>query len=267
MQSPPPPILKHYRIGEILGRGAFSKVISAYSDKLKMQVAIKIINKKDRSSKFLYRERTIALESKHKNIVKCFEILTTPSKVYIVLELCSDGDLMTYISRKGKLREDLGRCYFKQLAAAMKYLHNKGIVHRDLKCDNLLLDNVYLKVSDFGLSRKVKYGAKCHVVVPSTTNCGTINYMAPEVIKKIPYDPKAADVWSMGVTLYVMLTGYLPFNPLDERLLQRQMEHRIAYPITLSVSPEVKDLILRMLHPVAEERIQLDGILNHPWVL
>ncbi|KAM3842540.1 testis-specific serine/threonine-protein kinase 1-like [Diretmus argenteus] len=269
MQRPPPPFLEHrgYRIGEILGRGAFGTVISAYSDKLKMQVAIKIINKKDIWWKFLYRERTIALELKHKNIVKCFEILTTPSKAYIVMELCSDGDLMTYIVKNGRLTEDQSHCYFKQLAAAMKYLHNKGIVHRDLKCDNLLLDNLDLKVCDFGLSRKVKYSAKRHAVVLSTTNCGTKQYMAPEVIKKIPYDPKAADVWSMGVTLYEMLTGYLPFSSKDKRLLQRQMEHRIAYPITVSVSPEVKDLILCMLHPVAEERIQLDGILNHPWVL
>ncbi|KAM3874324.1 testis-specific serine/threonine-protein kinase 3-like [Diretmus argenteus] len=324
MQRPPPPFLEHrgYRIGEILGRGSFGTVISAYSDKLKMQVAIKIINKKDIWWKFLYRERTIALELKHKNIVKCFEILTTPSKAglkwlsdksafllavtsakcvselralsviawflrwnsdgsgvtlwpngaflpkaYIVMELCSDGDLMTYIVKNGRLTEDQSHCYFKQLAAAMKYLHNKGIVHRDLKCDNLLLDNLDLKVCDFGLSRKVKYSAKSHAVVLSTTNCGTKQYMAPEVIKKIPYDPKAADVWSMGVTLYEMLTGYLPFSSKDKRLLQRQMEHRIAYPITVSVSPEVKDLILCMLHPVAEERIQLHGILNHPWVL
>uniref|UniRef100_A0A3Q2CPZ6 Testis-specific serine/threonine-protein kinase 1-like n=1 Tax=Cyprinodon variegatus TaxID=28743 RepID=A0A3Q2CPZ6_CYPVA len=163
--------------------------------------------------------------------------------VYVVMELCPNGDLKDFIASKGTLEE------------AIQYLHGINIAHRDIKCDNLLLDTNYnLKLCDFSISKRLAYtNGK---LVLSSDFCGTPNYQAPEILKHRPYNPKLNDVWSMGIVLYEMLFGSLPFkNRNREEFVRLQMKRRITFPTTSSVSTQAKELIHSILQPVPENRI------------
>uniref|UniRef100_A0A3Q2CPY5 Testis-specific serine/threonine-protein kinase 1-like n=1 Tax=Cyprinodon variegatus TaxID=28743 RepID=A0A3Q2CPY5_CYPVA len=175
--------------------------------------------------------------------------------VYVVMELCPNGDLKDFIASKGTLEE------------AIQYLHGINIAHRDIKCDNLLLDTNYnLKLCDFSISKRLAYtNGK---LVLSSDFCGTPNYQAPEILKHRPYNPKLNDVWSMGIVLYEMLFGSLPFkNRNREEFVRLQMKRRITFPTTSSVSTQAKELIHSILQPVPENRITVNGLLESPWLL
>uniref|UniRef100_A0A3Q1H9H6 non-specific serine/threonine protein kinase n=1 Tax=Acanthochromis polyacanthus TaxID=80966 RepID=A0A3Q1H9H6_9TELE len=163
------------------------------------------------------------------------------------MELCKNGDLSNYISVQGALEESSSCRLFKQLCTALRYLHNMDVAHRDLKCENLLLDmHNNIKVCDFGSYVDGQ-------MVLSETYCGTAAYAAPEILKRLPYNPKVSDVWSMGVVLYMMLYASLPFNDSNiTRMVKEQMEHCINFPEIPPVSSEAKALIHRILHSVVE---------------
>jgi len=148
---------------------------------------------------------------RHPNIVRLNEVLAGRTKIYIILELITGGELFDRIARQGKLRENEARKYFQQLIDAIDYCHGKGVYHRDLKPENLLLDSRgNLKVSDFGLSTLSQNGVSL-----LHTTCGTPNYVAPEVLSSDGYYGSAADIWSCGVILYVLMANYLPFEGND----------------------------------------------------
>uniref|UniRef100_W5NNP1 non-specific serine/threonine protein kinase n=2 Tax=Lepisosteus oculatus TaxID=7918 RepID=W5NNP1_LEPOC len=260
-----------YTLGISLGEGSYAKVKSAYSDRLKTNVAVKIINRRkapaDFLEKFLPREMEILAVLNHRNVVKTFEIFeTSDGKVYMIMELGVQGDLLEFIKFRGALPEDFCRKLFRQLALAIKYIHDLDIVHRDLKCENLLLDKDFnIKVSDFGFCRR------CHLedanIVLSKTFCGSAAYAAPEVLQGIPYNPKVYDIWSMGVVLYIMLCGSMPYDDSNiKKMLKIQKEHRVDFPRTKNLAPECKDLIYRMLNPEVSRRIEIDEILDHAWL-
>ncbi|XP_030623964.1 testis-specific serine/threonine-protein kinase 1-like [Chanos chanos] len=261
-----------YTLGISLGEGSYAKVKSAYSNRLKTNVAVKIINRKKAPSdfleKFLPRELEILASLNHRNIVRAYEIFeTSEGKVYMVMELGVQGDLLEFIKFRGALPEDFSRKLFCQLSSAIKYVHDLDVVHRDLKCENLLLDKDFnLKVSDFGFSRRISYDESGRMVL-SKTFCGSAAYAAPEVLQGIPYNPKVYDIWSMGVVLFVMLCGSMPYDDSNvKKMLKIQKEHRVNFPRSKSVPTECKDLIYRMLNPDVARRIEIDDILEHSWL-
>ena len=163
----------------------------------------------------------------HKSIVKLMEVLASRTKIFIVIELVTGGELFDKIVSAGRLDEDKARLYFRQLVDGVEYCHSKGVCHRDLKPENLLLDeNGMLKISDFGLSALYDGDADGNSSRSQLlhTTCGTPNYVAPEVLADKGYDGRTADVWSCGVILYVLLAGFLPFDEPTMTALFRKIQ-------------------------------------------
>ncbi|THG23556.1 hypothetical protein TEA_003925 [Camellia sinensis var. sinensis] len=194
------------------------------------------------------------------SLVQC-DPWVSGASVYIA-GLWFSGSLSLSVSlvHKGRLSENESRCYFQQLIDAVAHCHSKGVYHRDLKPENLLLDSHgNLKVSDFGLSALPQQGVEL-----LHTTCGTPNYVAPEVLCHRGYDGAAADVWSCGVILYVLMAGYLPFDDIDlPTLYQKINVAEFSCPIWFS--PGAKSLIHKILDPNPEIRIKIEGIKNDPW--
>ncbi|RVX22350.1 CBL-interacting serine/threonine-protein kinase 7 [Vitis vinifera] len=203
-------ILGKYKLGRLLGRGSFAKVYQAHSITDGTAVAVKIMDKarsvEAGMESRIVREVTAMRSLQHPNILKIYEIMATKSKIYLIIELAKGGELFTKISRRGRLTEAAARRYFQQLVSALLFCHQNGVAHRDMKPQNLLLDqDGNLKVSDFGLSAlpdQLKNGL-LH------TACGTPAYTAPEVVSRKGYDGEKADAWSCGVILFVFLSGFL----------------------------------------------------------
>nr|XP_003474704.1 testis-specific serine/threonine-protein kinase 1 [Cavia porcellus] len=261
-----------YIMGINLGEGSYAKVKSAYSERLKINVAVKIIDRKkaptDFLEKFLPREIEVMAILNHRSIIKTYEIFeTSQGKVYIVMELGVQGDLLEFIKTQGALQEDDARKKFQQLSSAIKYCHDLDIVHRDLKCENLLLDKDYnIKVSDFGFSKRCMRDDSGQLAL-SKTFCGSAAYAAPEVLQGIPYQPKVYDIWSLGVILYIMVCGSMPYDDSNiKKMLRLQKEHRVNFPRSKHLTSDCKDLIYHMLHPDVHRRLRIDDILSHSWV-
>ncbi|NWX73030.1 TSSK1 kinase, partial [Alca torda] len=213
---------KGYSLSKTLGEGSYGKVKSAYCDRLKCNVAIKIINKnetpQDCLERFLPREIEALKRLHHPSIIKTYEIFeSSAGKVYIVMELGEKGDLLDYIKTTGAMKEDIARIKFKQLASAIKHCHDLDIAHRDLKCENILLDeNLNIKLSDFGFSKSLSRDGNGKTIL-SKTFCGSAAYAAPEVLQGIPCDPRISDIWSLGVILYTMVYALMPFDDSNVR--------------------------------------------------
>ncbi|KAG7543422.1 Protein kinase-like domain superfamily [Arabidopsis thaliana x Arabidopsis arenosa] len=253
-----------YEVGRTVGEGTFAKVKFARNTDTGENVAIKIMAKstilKNRMVDQIKREISIMKIVRHPNIVRLYEVLASPSKIYIVLEFVTGGELFDRIVHKGRLEETESRKYFQQLVDAVAHCHWKGVYHRDLKPENLLLDTYgNLKVSDFGLSALPQQGVEL-----LRTTCGTPNYVAPEVLSGQGYDGSAADIWSCGVILFVILAGYLPFSETDLPGLYRKI-NAAEFSCPPWFSAEVKFLIHRMLDPNPKTRIQIQGIRKDPW--
>ncbi|KAJ0091627.1 hypothetical protein Patl1_14347 [Pistacia atlantica] len=273
-----------YHLGRTIGEGTFAKVKLGVDTTNGQYVAIKIIDKhmvletdlKDKSviekssaklitsnsSKFklqVQREiRTMKLLH-HPNIVRIHEVIGTKTKIYIVMEYVSGGQLSDKLSYVKKLSEPEARKIFQQLIDAVDYCHNRGVYHRDLKPENLLLDSKgNLKVSDFGLSALRKPGDIL------TTACGSPCYVAPELLSNKGYDGAAADVWSCGVILFELLAGYLPFDDRNLMVLYRKIagaEYKFPHWFTESQ----KNLISRILNPIPKTRITMLEITEDSW--
>ncbi|CAL9224835.1 unnamed protein product [Arabidopsis halleri] len=253
-----------YEVGRTVGEGTFAKVKFARNTDTGENVAIKIMAKstilKNRMVDQIKREISIMKIVRHPNIVRLYEVLASPSKIYIVLEFVTGGELFDRIVHNGRLEESESRKYFQQLVDAIAHCHCKGVYHRDLKPENLLLDtNGNLKVSDFGLSALPQQGVEL-----LRTTCGTPNYVAPEVLSGQGYDGSAADIWSCGVILFVILAGYLPFSETDLPGLYRKI-NAAEFSCPPWFSAEVKFLIHRILDPNPKTRIQIQGIRKDPW--
>ncbi|MEW5318425.1 MAG: hypothetical protein WDW38_009648 [Sanguina aurantia] len=207
--------LANYRLGKTLGIGSFGKVKVAEHVLTGHKVAIKILNRKkiqamDMEEK-VRREIKILRLFMHPHIIRLYEVIETPSDIYVVMEYVKTGELFDYIVEKGRLMEDEARHFFQQIVSGVEYCHRNMVVHRDLKPENLLLDSkMSLKIADFGLSNVMRDG---HFL---KTSCGSPNYAAPEVISGKLYAGPEVDVWSCGVILYALLCGSLPFD--DENI-------------------------------------------------
>ena len=199
-----------YRVGKALGSGSYATVKEAHSQRHKCKVAIKIISKKkapdDYLEKFLPREIDVVKYLRHPSLVLFYQCIETTNRMYMIMELAPNGDLLDRVRKMKKIPEQQAAVWFSQLVNGMEYCHDKGVVHRDLKCENLILDaENNLKVTDFGFARagmKPKDG----MVPLSETYCGSYAYAPPEILTGTPYPPQYADIWSMGVVLYVMVS-------------------------------------------------------------
>lgn len=256
-----------YELGATLGRGNFGLVKLAVNRETGEQFAVKIVKKEvleDETTANVDIKREIAIMKAldHNNIVALNDVLYSPKRVFMVMELVRGGELFESIVRNGRQDEDTARKYFHQLIDAVHYCHHRGVYHRDLKPENLLLgENGELKITDFGFSAMKDYGA--HLL---HTNCGSPHYCAPEVWSGTQdgYDGRKNDAWSCGIILYVMLTGKQPFYGDDEDLLLEMVKEGVVeYPDYLTDGS--KDLIQKLLERDPKKRYSLSKVKRHPW--
>ncbi|KAK6914015.1 Protein kinase domain [Dillenia turbinata] len=257
-------ILGKYEMGQLLGRGSFAKVYQARSIADGSIVAIKVIDKEATMNASMepriIREVAAMRRLQHPNILKIHEVLATKSKIYLVMELATNGELFNKIAKRGRLTESSARRYFQQLVSALIFCHQNGVVHRDIKPQNLLLDEQgNLKVSDFGLSAL----PELHDTILHTA-CGTPAYTAPEVISRRGYDGAKADAWSCGVILFVFLAGFLPFDDSNLVTMYRKIQRKeFTYPPWISKS--AKWLISQLLDPNPNTRISINNLMHSSW--
>ena len=253
-----------YVLGKTLGSGTYAKVKVALCVKTNKQVAIKIISKKsapkDFFTNYLPREIISMKLVEHENVTKLYKVITTDHHTYLVMELAENGDLLDYINARRYLSEPTARNFFGDFVNGMDMCHSMHVVHRDLKCENLLLNaDLRLKIGDFGFSRM--YEDK-----KLETYCGSHAYAAPEVLLGTPYNGEKADTWSMGVVLYAMVMGRLPFNDPNVKTLLSKISTRPLY-FAPRVSEECKDLITKLLSINPMDRPSMTAIKNHKWML
>jgi len=210
----------------------------------------------------------------HAGVVRFYEWFETSTRLFLVMELLGGGDLLDYILEHGCLSEDMACRLFREICEAVAYLHARGVVHRDLKPENVMLttrsDDFHAKVVDFGLARKNVQSRDCR------TFCGTPQYFAPEVISTLKDRAEGSesgygtqvDAWSLGVVLYIMLSGAPPFDDEDGRLYRRILDGRFEFdvPQFRAVSSEAKDLVRGLLSVNPKERLTVPQALEHPWL-
>ncbi|KAJ7965862.1 Non-specific serine/threonine protein kinase [Quillaja saponaria] len=253
-----------YEVGRTIGEGTFAKVKFAQNTETGESVAMKVLDRstiiKHKMVDQIKREISIMKLVRHPYVVRLHEVLASRTKIYIILEFITGGELFDKIVHHGRLSEAESRRYFQQLIDGVDYCHSKGVYHRDLKPENLLLDSLgNLKISDFGLSALPEQGVSL-----LRTTCGTPNYVAPEVLSHKGYNGAVADVWSCGVILYVLMVGYLPFDELDLTTLYIKIEKaEFTCPSWLPVG--AKSLICRILDPNPETRITIEQIRSDEW--
>ncbi|XP_021767358.1 CBL-interacting serine/threonine-protein kinase 14-like [Chenopodium quinoa] len=259
-------LFRKYQIGGLLGAGGFAKVYLALNIHSGQKVAIKVMSKQKINEKNIMsnikREITIMGRLRHPNIVRLYEVLACKRKVYFVIELAKGGELQARIKDNHHFSEELSRMYFQQLISAVGYCHFRGVVHRDLKPQNLLLHDGKLKVSDFGLGAiRVLKDRNDQLL---RTKCGTPAFVAPEMLHRREYDGAMVDIWACGVILYLLTVGYLPFDhPNQMAMYRRIMEGRFFCPKWMS-----SDLIRflgRLLEKNPNNRITIDEIVHDPW--
>ncbi|XP_058803342.1 serine/threonine-protein kinase ULK2 isoform X3 [Phymastichus coffea] len=268
-----------YNSKDLIGHGAFAVVFKGrHRKKLNFVVAIKSITKKNlaKSQNLLGKEIKILkelTELHHENVVALLDCKESNLNVFLVMEYCNGGDLADYLTvAKGTLSEDTIRVFLKQLAGAMKALHAKGVVHRDLKPQNILLSHhcgkqcpqphqITLKIADFGFARFLRDG------VMAATLCGSPMYMAPEVIMSLQYDAKA-DLWSLGTIVFQCLTGKAPFQAHTPQALKQFYEKHanLGPKIPSGTSPELSNLLMGLLRRNARDRMPFDEFFNHPFL-
>ncbi|XP_021759817.1 CBL-interacting serine/threonine-protein kinase 8-like isoform X2 [Chenopodium quinoa] len=237
-----------YEIGRTIGEGTFAKVKFAQNTETGESVAMKVLDRsailKHKMVEQIKREITIMKLVRHPHVVRLHEVLASRTKIYIILEYITGGELFDKIAHRGRLSEVEARTYFQQLIDGVEFCHSKGVYHRDLKPENLLLDSQgNLKISDFGLSAQPPEGVSL-----LKTTCGTPNYVAPEVLNHKGYDGALADIWSCGIILYVLMAGYLPFDELELTTLYSKIANaEFSFPSWFSMG--AKSLIKRILDP------------------
>ncbi|KAH1015193.1 testis-specific serine/threonine-protein kinase 3 [Dendroctonus ponderosae] len=259
-----------YFLGKSIGTGSYATVRMAHSERHEGNVAIKIVSKfsapADYLKKFLPREIEVVKGLRHPNLIRFLQAIETTHRVYIIMEFAENGSLLDIIRKDQHIDEIRSRKWFKQLTYAIEYCHDRGVVHRDIKCENMLMDDSWnIKLSDFGFARghmKPKNGQP----ILSETFCGSYAYASPEILRGIPYQPQFADVWSMGVVLFAMVFGRLPFDDSNYKELIKQVSSKVVFPKDPKVSSGCKSLINKILAPL-KSRIRLSGIKMDQWFL
>ncbi|XP_066552538.1 serine/threonine-protein kinase MARK1 isoform X4 [Amia ocellicauda] len=268
------PHIGNYRLLKTIGKGNFAKVklarhvltgreVSETAGTHRSPVAVKIIDKTQlnpTSLQKLFREVRIMKILNHPNIVKLFEVIETEKTLYLVMEYASGGEVFDYLVAHGRMKEKEARAKFRQIVSAVQYCHQKRIVHRDLKAENLLLDaDMNIKIADFGFSNEFTIGNKLD------TFCGSPPYAAPELFQGKKYDGPEVDVWSLGVILYTLVSGSLPFDGQNLKEL-RERVLRGKYRIPFYMSTDCENLLKKLLVLNPVKRGSLEQIMKDRWM-
>jgi serine/threonine protein kinase len=207
----------------------------------------------------LKREVKLLRSMRHPNIVRLYQVMKSAQHIFLVTEFVSGGDVYSLLERKGRIPEAEARHYFQQLISALEYCHSQAIVHRDLKPENLLLDDSsVIKIADFGLATHIEDGLHC------MSSCGSPNYAAPEIVSCSAYCGPEVDIWSVGVILFALVSGRLPFDDPSFPTLFKRIR-KAEFKLPLEFSDALKDLILRILNPDPIARITIQQLKCHPW--
>lgn len=255
-------IKQYYHKYEKIGEGAYSNVYKGYHQNLSKIFAIKEINISiHRKNIERFKEEVKLMKNlNHNNIVKLFDTIENEDYMYLILEYCEYGDLKKFLNKR-PLKEKKVRKFMKQIVSGLKYLNSFDIYHRDLKPQNILVDKNYnLKISDFGLAKS------CESNTLLDTICGSPMYMAPEIMKYRQYDTKA-DLWSLGIIFYQMLTGKPPYTANNHAELMENIEHKsIIFPMSIKISNSAIDLLTKLLKKISKERMTWEELFAHEWL-
>eukprot|EP00618_Florenciella_parvula_P018126 CAMPEP_0119500978 /NCGR_PEP_ID=MMETSP1344-20130328/22950_1 /TAXON_ID=236787 /ORGANISM="Florenciella parvula, Strain CCMP2471" /LENGTH=437 /DNA_ID=CAMNT_0007537103 /DNA_START=336 /DNA_END=1646 /DNA_ORIENTATION=- len=281
-----PGVIGGYKVGNFLGRGGFGEVRVGTHQVSLEQVALKFLEKNAIANMGAAERTTTEIQCltalRHPNIIRLLQQLESPHHVVLVFELMGGGDLFQYLKdlpmgpdQAQRLGEEDARGVFHQVISAVGYAHNHHICHRDLKLDNILLIDddsgsailSHIKVADFGLSEFYRPGEV------QNSQCGTLSYLAPEVFRGTSNAGPPLDVWSLGVILFAMLCGRLPFEGSNlsgaNRPREAVIRNRICkcqYKMDEHLSPDAKDLVRRMLKLDPSERVSIPEVFNHSWL-
>ncbi|CAH8432101.1 unnamed protein product [Heterobilharzia americana] len=257
------PNVGKYKLIRTLGRGNFAKVKLAQHVSTGREVAVKVIDKtqlNQASLKKLFREVNIMKMLNHPNIVRLYEVIESERHVYLVMEYAENGEVFDHLVAHGRMKEREARAAFRQIVSAVEYCHQKKIVHRDLKAENLLFDGYFnIKLADFGFSNLFDGSKKLD------TFCGSPPYAAPELFQGRKYDGPEVDVWSLGVILYTLVSGSLPFDAQHLKDLQERVL-RGKYRVPFYMSTDCEALLRKLLVLNPSKRITLRNVMSDKWL-
>ncbi|KER31510.1 hypothetical protein T265_02282 [Opisthorchis viverrini] len=257
------PHVGRYSLIRTIGKGNFAKVKLAQHLTTGMQVAVKVIDKtllNHSSMQKLFREVRVLKTLNHPNIIKLLEVIESERHLYLVMEYASGGEVFDYLVAHGKMKEADARIKFRQIVSAVQYCHQKMVVHRDLKAENLLLDaDLNIKIADFGFSNYFSTSQKLD------TFCGSPPYAAPELFLGRKYEGPEVDVWSLGVILYTLVSGTLPFDGKNLKEL-RERVLRGTYRVPFYMTHECETLLKKMLVLNPAKRLPLSEVMRDPWL-
>ena len=275
--------LNFYLYGRLIGQGAFGKVNIGLNILTGRVVAIKSFNKKSLSAngdnmKKILSETDLMKKLNHPNVTKILEMFEDDGYILIAMEYINGGNLFSFVKKRRKLSEKTAKFLFRQIILGIKHIHSKKIVHRDIKLENILIDlNNNIKICDFGIGRILKNEKQMLY-----DKCGTPMYMAPEILlssKTKGYEGFPVDIWSSGISLYIMLSGTLPFNLKNKESSDMSNESNnnnieLQYSIINKepkkiekISDEARDLLKGLLNKNPKKRLTIEQILNHPWLM
>jgi len=265
---------KGYSIGKKIGQGSYATVhLADYEEgDKKVLLACKIFDKekapKDFLQKFFPRELDILTKIENPYIIQIHSILQRGLRVFIFMRYADNGDMLDFVKQNGMVPERQSRIWFRQMATGLQYLHGLHIAHRDLKCENILLSKHWnIKLADFGFARYCVDDDGRRVL--SQTYCGSAAYAAPEVVSGTPYNAKCADVWSLGIILFIMVNATMPFDDSNlKKLLKDQMSKQWSFRNRVKdlLSPQLKNLVAGILEPDLTIRLTLERVLGHEWL-
>jgi len=265
---------KGYVISRKIGQGSYATVhLAEYSEGgRRVKLACKIFDKerapRDFLEKFFPRELDILTRIENPHLIQVHSILQRGPRVFIFMRFAENGDMLDFIRQNGLVPERQSKIWFRQLVQGLQYLHSLNVAHRDLKCENILLSRHWnVKIADFGFARFCVDNDGKRVL--SQTYCGSAAYAAPEVVSGTPYNPKLADVWSMGIILYIMVNATMPFDDSNlKKLLKDQLARKWDFRSRVKdvLTPSLTQLVRTLLEPDITQRITLDRVATHDWV-
>eukprot|EP00128_Syssomonas_multiformis_P001269 Colp12_sorted_trinity150504_noHs@30093 len=251
-----------YRLKQDLGSGSFAQVKLGVHVLTAEKVAVKIIDKSkldEKHEQLLQREIAMMEKVHHPNILRIYEVIETHHRLFIIMEYAPGGEMFNYVLQHGRYTEEEAKKHFGPVIAGIEHCHEKKIVHRDIKAQNILFD-IYgnVKVADFGFSTMAQDNKL-------NTFCGSPPYAAPELFKEEIYAGEPVDVWALGILLYFMVTGNMPFEAdTVTKLRQKVLEGKFTCPSY--VSANCKDLIEKLLILDPAQRYTIAQIKAHPWM-